>query len=351
MKKQKILLVGERSKNSNGYAYADSFFDILTELGHDVISFDGTAIQTIVGDYSWFNLNRAERLLFEFEINRKFKKIVEDFGPDICFVLKGDMLSYKTLRSAKSFSGMKMVLFYPDSPFMFLNGNSNAQVVLSLSLYDVVLSWSRALMPIFTSLGAAHTCYFPFGYDQRFFAQKSDREKKFDVTFVGTADDERYALLDFLINALPQVSFGVWGNRWPLYAAKNCALVKRYQGPAQYKNDMTLLLQSSAITLNPLRLQNYTSHNMRSLEAPAAGAFQIASFSQEHAENLFREDESIVLYKNNNELIDNIKWYLAHGNEREIIARNAHEKVMEYSLQLMLKKFFSNNLCFCSTLL
>jgi spore maturation protein CgeB len=347
MKKQKILLVGERSKSSKGYAYADSFFDILTDLGYDVISFDGTTIQTIVGDYSWFDLNRIERLFFEYEVNRKFIEIVQYFVPDICFILKADMLSYKTLRSAKSFSGMRMVLFYPDSPFMFLNGNSNAQVVLSLSLFDVVLSWSRTLMPVFTSLGVTHTCYFPFGYDERFFVQKNEIEKRFDVSFVGTADDERYSLLDFLINALPQVSFGIWGNRWPLYAAKNCDLAKKYQGVAQYKNDMTLLLQSSAITLNPVRRQNYTSHNMRSLEAPAAGAFQIASYSEEHAKILFKENQSIVLYNNNDELVDRIKWYLGRENEREIIARNAHENVLQYSLQQMLKKFFLNNLCFC----
>jgi glycosyltransferase involved in cell wall biosynthesis len=350
MIKRKILVVGERSVSPDGYAYADSFVEILQAQGHEVQGFDCTKAQTFFGELSRFRLNRFSRIVFERSVNRQFVQKCLQFKPDVCLVLKGDTLNYSAIARVKSLLKTRFILFYPDNPFLFGNGNSNAQVVASLPLYDVVLSWSKALMPIFTSLGVAHVCYFPFGYDARFFKTMPEQKQQYDLGFIGTADDERFELLRELIRRLPSLSIGIWGNRWAEYKDRDEAVFARYCGPAEYKEKMVELLRSCKIVLNPLRLQNFTSHNMRSLEAAAAGAFQLASYSNEHAKVLFAADESIALYKNTEELVQKINWYLAQPQQREEFVQLAKSQVEPYSLQRMLQRFFASGGCFCSTL-
>ncbi|MBM3894431.1 glycosyltransferase [Candidatus Dependentiae bacterium] len=347
----KILIVGERSTSLSGYAYADSFVEILQNYGYQVRSFDCTRVETAFGVLSRFRLNRISASIFSYLINQRFEELCTSFEPDFCFVLKGDTILPKTLSRLKKRLKTRFILFYPDNPFLFTNGNSNPGVVESLALYDVVLSWSLALMPILTSLGVRHVCYFPFGYDARFFEHFLPKEPLYDVGFIGTADDERFELLSQIVKRLPLLKIGVWGNRWDEYKDQDEILYERYCGSAEYKQQMVDRLRACKIVLNPLRLQNYTAHNMRSLEAAAAEVFQLATYSHEHADILFTENESIAMYKDVDDLERKINWYLDHPEERIKMAAEAKKRVEIYSLQKMLKLFFDRGGCFCSPLL
>lgn len=347
MKAKKILLIGERSLSQNEYAYADSFYDILMSFGHQVVSVDPTQTPWWLGARRSFGISGIEHKLFEIWFNAKVIDLVLQYNPDVFFVLKGHILQPKTLEIIKQKTHAKCVLLYPDNPFMFTNGNSNVRVVQSLALYDVILSWAQMLQPVFTSIGAVHSCYFPFGYDDRFFSKKTTSRSLFDIGFVGTADDERAHLLEQLVLRGERLRIGIWGNRWSEYFAAKPVLKRIYQGPAVYKERMVALLKSSKITLNPVRLQNYTSHNMRSLEAAAAGVFQLATRTREHENVLFRENESIALYASVGELVEKASWFVDRPARRDYIAQQAQEAVHAYSLQRMLARFIDRDCCFC----
>ena len=349
--KKKILLIGERSLSPSGYAYADSFYDILCDQGHVVESFDPTLVNDVFGRLRRTDLSYFERIAFDYWINKKLIKAALTFRPDVCFVLKGDNLHPKTIVQIKKNTHAKWVLLFPDNPFMFSNGNSNAYVVRGLEFCDVVLSWAQMLIPVFTSLGVKHGCYFPFGYDERFFSKKEAVQPLVDVGFVGTADQERVDLLGSLLQKNPDFNLGIWGNRWNEFAKNNTLILRAFRGPAVYKDSMVRLLRSCKIVLNPVRLQNYTSHNMRSLEAAAAGVFQLATRTTEHKNVLFKEDESIALYDGVDELSEKIEKYLLSFDARENIALCGEKVARKYALQVMLRCFFDNDLCFCSTLL
>jgi len=347
MAQKRILLIGERSLSYEGYAYADSFYDILTGQGHVVKSIDPAQTPWWMRGERSFLLSGLEQKLFSLWFNRMVIEVAHDFKPDVCFVIKGHVLHPQTLAELKENLDLKLVLLYPDNPFMFSNGNSNAHVVRGLPLYDVVLSWAQMMQPVFTSLGVAHTCYFPFGYDERFFTYSCSENQAFDLGFVGTADDERAVLLENVIRKAPDITLGIWGNRWSEYFSSKPLLKKCYQGEARYKHAMVCMMQQSKITLNPVRLQNHTAHNMRSLEAAAAGVFQLATRTHEHAHVLFEEGVSIALYASVDELVEKVYWYRDRAEERNNIAQHAQKAVLRYRLQQMLPVFFNNNCCFC----
>lgn len=348
MERKRILLIGERSLDEHGYAYADSFYEILSSQGHSVFSVDGTRVSgSFLGRNRRTDLTRVERFFFDRKFNAYLLNVAQAYRPDVCFVLKGDNITAATIKAIKKATDCRWVLLYPDNPFMLSNGNSNPEVIKSLQFCDIVLSWAQMLVPVLKSLGVKHVCYVPFGYDERFFTGKKVDEDLFDVGFVGTADDERAEVLLGLMARLPNYRYGIWGDRWPEYIRQAPVLAKVYQGKAVYKEGMVSLLRSCSIVLNPVRLQNYSSHNMRSLEAAAADTFQLATYTYEHAHVLFSEGKSIALYRNASDLAAKTSWYLAHPEERNIIRHNGRAEVKSYSLQRILGHFFENNLCSC----
>ena len=351
MQKKRILLIGERSSGEQGYAYADSFYDILCEQGHSVLSIDGTrAVGNWIGRENRIDLTCFEKFFFDRNFNTYLLSVAKAYQPDVCFVVKGDTITASTIREIKKATDCRWVLLYPDNPFMLSNGNSNPEVIRSLQYYDIALSWAQMLIPVLKSLGVKHACYMPFGFDERFFGGHALVQERFDVGFIGTADNERVEIITNLMARLPDLSYGLWGNRWGEYLKNSQALTRAYQGPAIYKKNMVDLLKSCSVILNPVRLQNYSSHNMRSLEAAAAGVFQLATYTHEHANVLFSEGRSIALYKNTSDLAAKVTWYLQNPQARQLIAAQGRAEVQKYSLQRILDCFFENDLCFCSTL-
>lgn len=89
---------------------------------------------------------------------------------------------------------------------------------------------------------------------------------------------------------------------------------------------------------------NITLHSIeggtpqRVMDVLEAGGFLISSYCPETAE-LFEEDKEIVMFKNPEELIEKIDYYLVHDDEREQIAKAGHEKVMNcYTYDRKLKQ-------------
>ena len=92
-----------------------------------------------------------------------------------------------------------------------------------------------------------------------------------------------------------------------------------------YGEDMSKVLNSSKISLNILRKQNKSSHNMRTFEAPACGAFVLAEKSDEQLE-FFEEDKEAVYFSSPKELREKVVYYLKHEEERKNIAQAGYQR-------------------------
>jgi spore maturation protein CgeB len=73
---------------------------------------------------------------------------------------------------------------------------------------------------------------------------------------------------------------------------------------------------------------DYTVGNYRMFELPASGVMQISD-GGEYLDEFFKVGEEIVGYRDADDLIDKVRYYLVHDEERRRIARNGFRRVMK----------------------
>ena len=98
------------------------------------------------------------------------------------------------------------------------------------------------------------------------------------------------------------------------------------------------LYQRAKIGINVHNRGDYTVGGYRLFDLPANGVMQISDGGQ-YLEQFFSVDKEVVGYRNIGELIDKVKYYLAHDEEREQIALNGFRRVQkDYKIGKMLIK-------------
>ena len=329
---KKILLVGYFNKDTNKYSYSDSFYNKFSELGYTVEKFNYRK--------NIFFLSKISNWLINFFLCRKAQR----FNPDLIFFIKAETIYSKTIKRLKN-NNYFMVNFYPDNPFVFWNGNSNKEILNSLPYYDCFLSWSRMLMPILRASGCKDVYYFPFAYDKNIFEKNIELTEqditnyKSEVCFAGTWESDREERLRELVQKLANLDLAIYGNLWDEKLNRNSILRPFLKGKAIYNDELIKVFKTSKIVLNFIRKQNMTSHNMRTFEVPAIGAFLLTQRTSEQAEELFKEKENIDCFDSVDELVSKIEFYLNNDDLRRLIADNGKKRARDFELKIVLKKF------------
>lgn len=98
------------------------------------------------------------------------------------------------------------------------------------------------------------------------------------------------------------------------------------------------LYQNAKIGINVHNRGDYTVGGYRLFDLPANGVMQISDGGP-YLDSFFEVGKEIESYRNADELIDKIKYYLDHDAEREEIAINGFRRVnAEYKIQYLLGK-------------
>jgi spore maturation protein CgeB len=342
-----IILVGKCSLDPKRYTYPSSFHTTLTELGYNV-----TLINYDLSADSWLKLMPTRlRNFFHIKIiNYHLKKAALTNNPDLILCIKADLIAPTTLCFIKKQRPQtKFAIFYPDNPFTFWNGNSNANILKALPIYDYFLIWSKMLMPALESAGAKNVRYFPFAFDEKIFQSPAPADPEpvegcytsktytCDVSFIGTWDPDREWWLTELITRMPKLNLAIWGNRWTENLPTSSPLQKHLRGKAIYMQEMLKAFSCCKITLNFIRQQNITSHNMRTFEALASNVFMLTQRTTEQTTLPFLEEENIECFATPDELMKKIAFYLDHDTIRKSIANKGQQLAQHFTLRKQLQ--------------
>lgn len=260
--------------------------------------------------------------------------------PDLLFFFPLSYVLPETLKATRQY-GLNFAFFVDD---MFNRANQTFNFVESIKHTDCILTTKSYNVPEFEAAGAplvlfvnnsyAPSCHYPVtltGDDCRQFGG--------DIAFVGTFRPERADFLGQLIRSLPPTTrFNIWGGGWnkmqrPIYWRKRARwsmwrqLQQCIRGSEVWCEDMSRVFRANKINLGLLNRANRDVQTTRTVEIPACGGFLLAERTDEQRA-LFEEGREAAYFGSFDELVDKIRYYLAHDDERQRIAQAGYERCM-----------------------
>lgn len=183
------------------------------------------------------------------------------------------------------------------------------------------------------------------GFDSRINDELINREKRFEVTFVGGLGTENFLKRTNFFNYMAsQLEDFKWWGYWWKYGGDGRKLKdfppleSTFQGITSGL-EMFQKFKDSKINLNDyVDTANGIGFNQRMFEVMGTGSFLLTRDAPNFA-NTFPED-IFITYNTNEDCLDKIKYFLKHEKERDEIADSARKFIAEnYSYQDIAEEF------------
>jgi SAM-dependent methyltransferase/predicted O-methyltransferase YrrM len=213
--------------------------------------------------------------------------------------------------------------------------------------FDLMLSSLSGIREAALRLGAREAAHFFPGYPAWINREIRDAVREFDVVFSGQWTEAQHPRRNAYLTAVAAAA-RTSGFRCGLFLSGETAKlppeVARYALPGRFGVAMHRALRSGHIALDARGnigmtgvpglsdLAGNETANMRIFEVTGSGTFLLT----EHHANLpatFTPGVEVETFSSERELLDKIRHYLAHPDEREAIARRGQERCLrEYSM-------------------
>lgn len=170
--------------------------------------------------------------------------------------------------------------------------------------FDFVFLAQKEFVPQFESCGCKHVSWLPLACDPEIHG-KQETAKKYDVGFVGSVTPGHHRRKNLLMRINEQFDIHI---------------------TRKFMDEMTLTLCQSRIVFNNAINNDL---NMRVFEALCSGSLLLTdSAPGSGLRDLFENKNHLVLYEDES-LIDTVRYYLDHPEERERIAENGRREVLQ----------------------
>ncbi len=310
---KKILFAAWACHNKNYFPY-QAWHTPLKKLFREFMTFDPQ-------EYIYHHGKEA--------MNKKFLEIIEKEKPDFIYLwLIYNEFYIDTLLKIKEISPNTRTLnFFGDDDTLF----DNYARYLALFI-DYPLASRREYIKDYKKDGIKNV-FFSCGVNTDNFKYLR-LEKKYDVTFIGTPMGDRTELIKYLIDN--SIKVRIYGAGWDNYPE-----FKEYYYGKLSQEEVTQVINQSRINLSLTKnYEGKPSFKARVFEVSACNSFLLSEYFSGYLEFL-KEDEEIVMFKDKEELLKKVNYFLKNEKEREEIAEKAYKKTMSnYAQEAEFKKIF-----------
>ncbi len=260
-------------------------------------------------------------------LNKRIRETISKKKYDVVLVDNKPYLSAYTLRFIKNqHPSTRIVNLLTDDPFGKFT-RSWPLLKRTVSLYDLFFVQRQVNIKELKSQGAKRVeiCYRSFdpAYNRPMeLVGVDEKEYHVPIGFVGTYENVRASYVAYLI----QNNVPVWvrGNDWP--GGKYWDIIKPfYKGPSVFEEEYIKAINGMGIALHFLRHGNRDEQDSRTFEIPACKIFMIAESSPLHLQ-FFKENEEAVFFRDKEDLLQKIKYYMTHKEEAQRIAQNGYKR-------------------------
>ena len=301
----------------------------LEQLGHKVLPVDTCPPEATTRE-RYFHERVWRKLLGPRDLagaNARILQLVREQKPRILWVDKGLTIRPDTLQRAKAMApGMVRVSYSPDDK---LNPqNQSRRYVAGIPLYDLHVTTKSYNVAELKEAGAPRVLFVdnafcPFVH--RLLAVTAAEKERFggQVGFIGQFEEDRAEHLTFLAEqGIPVKVWGNWPRRW--HRRHPNLLV---MGAPVWGDDYARAICAFDINLAFLHKGNRDLQTQRSIEIPACGGFMLAERTSEHL-RLFREGVEAAFFGSREELLEKVRYYLSHPEERRQIAAEGRRRCL-----------------------
>jgi spore maturation protein CgeB len=317
----KILFSGHH--NPHFFTITEYLEKAIRLLGHELFVFEDRqhSIPGRLRKYLPF-LNQIDLKI----INKKMISIAEKTKPDIAIVTGGHRISSAMINQVKD-EGIICILWTIDAPLYF-------QPIMDVApFYDQIFCQGTEAIELLDKAGIRGAQWLPMACDPDYHHPvecTSEEKKKYgsDIVFVGSYYPERAALFE----KMTDLDLTIWGPGWESLP-QSSPLKRKIRGKYTTPDEWLKIYSVSKIVLathyqDPQNRFPVYQASPRVFEAMACGCFVISD-RQRDVFSLFEDGKHLVGFDNPNDLIEKIKYYLAHPEEREAIARRGREEVLK----------------------
>ncbi len=313
----KILLVAYHNPNfTNTVFYREQ---AVKALGHELFSFDDRDF-ILPG-----SIRAAFPYLHKWDLARLNKALVhraKSLRPDLCLVVGGHRVLPETV-SGISRIGIKIVLWTTDVPIDFKN------ILDAAPNYGHLYCAGTEALDIFKAKGLGSASWLPFACDPSMHTKleltATDRQLwSCDVVFVGSYYPNRARVLE----GIADLNLGIWGPYWnklplqsPLKAMATDIKMNYDQWVKVYNAAKIAIVVHYEDPLVPCH-----QVSPKLFEAMACGVFVLTD-RQRDVQGLFKDGQHLVFFDGPQDLRTKIEYYLAHEDERRMIAENGYHEV------------------------
>lgn len=170
--------------------------------------------------------------------------------------------------------------------------------------YDFVFVGQKDYIWMFEEMGCDKVFWLPYAYDPRIFREIPGLRRMYDITFLGSMNDERRRILSVL------------KDKFKMFTTDD--------GRFALMHDASLVYSMSKIVL---QISNNKTLGSRVFEAMGCRRMVLADRIKNGLEDVFRERVDIALYSDLDELIELTRYYLEDEEKRELLANNGYELV------------------------
>lgn len=319
---KKVLVIGP-----DFYGYSKSVKKAFQRLGYktDIINYRKSHKNTLfkrarLKFETIFRVNYYENM----EINKWNQLILKkysEFKPEVVMVLKGDMLTKKTLKKMKD---SIIILWVMDSIFSLKETYEN------IDLYDYRFMFEKTDVDKLKKRGIK-SWFLPSALDESVYYPVLIPKKDIDLLFVGGIDSKRQIILENLIEDFPKLNiqfFGIYIGR----IIRKRHIKYYFKGYKKYFKNKTIspsevnkLYSKTKIAINIHREQSKYGCNQRFFEILGTKTFQLVD-SNKFIDDVF--PDKVVSYVSYEDLKDKIKKYLFDESSRSIIVEKGYQEVI-----------------------
>lgn len=254
--------------------------------------------------------------------------------PDFILVLHGLHPDFNQVMPMLKDYGFKTGLWLTDDPYY---SDLTQHIVPQ---YDYVFTQDSGIIDFYKKIGCNHVFYIPLASDPSIYKPAHNNVSYlYDITFLGTAFENRLSFIDSIAHYLKQKNTCIVGYGWE--ELQNYELLKdkiklkalgTYEESLQYYTstkvniNMHRTTQDQTLNCNSLQIEAHSINN-RTFEIANSCAFQLTDVRCNLMKHYTLGSE-IETFHSPTEFITKAEYYLAYEKKRLQIATNAYKRTL-----------------------